>query len=123
MFPVTLPLKVFIQKNPYPKVFSALPTPNQRKTCIKHTFLTKKIMQKKNYRPTYPIFFRTVTGNKLFIFLGLATELIISRDLHFQEMPFGYSFHKVCIETSLLDVVWVYFKHLMGYLKKSRGEC
>ena len=29
-------------------------------------------MQKKSfYRPTYPIFFRTVTGNKEFIFLGL----------------------------------------------------
>ena len=35
---------LFIQKNPYPKAFSALPTPNQRKTCIKHTFLTKIIM-------------------------------------------------------------------------------
>ena len=47
-------LTSFIQKNPYPKVFSALPTPNQRKTCIKHTFLNKKIMQKKFI---YPIFF------------------------------------------------------------------
>ena len=40
-------LTSFIQKNRNPKVFSALPTPNQRKTCIKHTFLTKEIMQKK----------------------------------------------------------------------------
>ena len=26
------------------------------------------------YRPTYPIFFRTVTGNKQFLFLGLTVE-------------------------------------------------
>ena len=58
LFPVTLPKQVFIQKNLYPKFFSALPTPNQRKTCIKHKFLTKRIMKKRrNYRPTYPIFF------------------------------------------------------------------
>ena len=30
LFPVTLSLQVFIQKYPYPKVFSTLPTPNQR---------------------------------------------------------------------------------------------
>ena len=46
-------LTSFYQKNPYPKVFSAL---------IKHSFLTKEIMQKKCfYRPTYPYFFPTVT--------------------------------------------------------------
>ena len=28
--------------------------------------------KKKKYRPTYPIFFRTVTGNKQFLFLGLS---------------------------------------------------
>ena len=48
----------FYSKKPYPKVFSALPTPNQRKTCIKHTFLTKKIMQKKYFLLTFlPDFF------------------------------------------------------------------
>ena len=51
---------------------SPMPTPNQCKTCIKHTFLTKKIMQKKKL-PTYLpyFFFWTVTGNKQFLFLGL----------------------------------------------------
>ena len=73
MFPI--PKQVFIQKNPYPKVFSTLPTPNQRKTCIKHTFLTKKDNRNIfHYRPTYPIFFQTVTGNKQFLFLGLLTN-------------------------------------------------
>ena len=38
LFPVTLPLQVLIQKNPYPKRIFSLPTPNQRKTCIKHIF-------------------------------------------------------------------------------------
>ena len=72
LFPVTLPLQVFIQKNPYPKVFISLSTPNQRKTCINHTFLTKKIMKKKIFLPIYlPYFFQTVTGNKQFIFLRL----------------------------------------------------
>ena len=39
-------LTSFYSKNPYPKVFSPLPTPNQRKTCIKHTFLPKRIIKK-----------------------------------------------------------------------------
>ena len=57
----------------WPKVFSALPTPNQRKTCKKYTFLTKKIMQIFFFTslPT-PYFFQTVTGNKQYFFLGLA---------------------------------------------------
>ena len=68
-------LTSFYSENPYPKVFSTFPTPNQRKTCIKHTFLTKKIMQEFFfYRPTYPIFLRTVTGNKQFLFLGLKNQ-------------------------------------------------
>ena len=52
-------LTSFYSKISLPKVFTALQTPNQRKTCIKHTFLTKKIMQWKIffYRPTYPFFF------------------------------------------------------------------
>ena len=75
LFPVTLPYQVFIQKNPYPKVFSTLQTPNQRKTCIKDTFLTKKIKEKKKL-PTYlPYFFWTVTGNKQFLFLGLIGQV------------------------------------------------
>ena len=51
-------LTSFYSKNPYPKVFSALPTPNQRKTCVKNIFLTKKIMQKKKitYLPTLCFF-------------------------------------------------------------------
>ena len=67
-------LTSFIQKNTYPKVFLPLPTPNQCKTCIKLTFLTKKKTKKKRrfYWPTYPISFLTVTGNKQFIFLGLS---------------------------------------------------
>ena len=70
LFPVTLPLQVFIFKNPYAKVFSALPTPNQRKTCIKHTFLTKKIIQKKYILPTYPypIFFGWLQETNNFFF-------------------------------------------------------
>ena len=67
-------LTSFYQKNPYPKFFSALPTQNQCKTCIKHTFLTKKIMQKFFFLPTYlPYFFSdryTNTGNNIF-FLAL----------------------------------------------------
>ena len=61
--------QVFIQKNAYPKVFSALPTPNQCNTCIKHTFLTKNNTKKKDFTdlPTL-FFFRTVTGNKQFFF-------------------------------------------------------
>ena len=39
-------------------------------------------MQKKSfYRPTYPIFFRAVTGNKQFIFLGLIDYYITIKDL------------------------------------------
>ena len=56
MFPVTLPLQVFIQKNPYPKVFSALPTHNQRKTCIKHIFDLKN-SEKNFFLPTYLLYF------------------------------------------------------------------
>ena len=33
-------------KIPFPKFFSALPTPNQYKTCIKHKVLNNKITQK-----------------------------------------------------------------------------
>ena len=71
MFPVTLPSQVFIQKNPHPKVFSALQTPNQRITCIKHTFLTKKIMQKNNFTdlPTL-ISFRPLEEANNIIFLA-----------------------------------------------------
>ena len=65
-------LTSFYSKKCLPLSFFHLPTPNQRKTWIKHTFLTKKIMQKFFfYRPTYPIYLRTVTGNKQFLFLGL----------------------------------------------------
>ena len=39
LFPVTLPNKFLFKKIPTLKS-SALPTPNQHKTCIKHTFLT-----------------------------------------------------------------------------------
>ena len=47
----------FIQRNPYPKVFICPPNSYQCKTCIKHTFLTKKIMQF-FFLPTYlPYFF------------------------------------------------------------------
>ena len=53
LFPVTVPKRVFTQKNLYPKVFSALPTHNQHKifikperdiymSLIKHTFSNKK---------------------------------------------------------------------------------
>ena len=36
-------------------------------------------MQKnKNYRPTYPIFFQTVTGNKQYFFLGLSMNGLVS---------------------------------------------
>ena len=49
----------------YSKVFSTLPTPNQPKTCIKHTFLTKKIIKKK-ISTDLPI--------PLAIFLGLLQE-------------------------------------------------
>ena len=65
-------LIIFYFKKPYPSFFSALPTPDQRKTCIKHTFLTKKKNPPKIYiidLPTLFIFW-TVTGNKFF-FLGL----------------------------------------------------
>ena len=69
LFPVTLPYQFFIQKNSYPNFFSALPTPKQHKTRIKHTFLTKKIIpppQKKKKITDLPtlFLFRTVTGNK-----------------------------------------------------------
>ena len=93
LFPVTLPIQVFTQKNPYPKVFSALTIPSQRETCIKHTFLTKKIMQKKKKLPTYlPYFFRTITGNKQFLFLGLTGHL------RSQEESVKYLLTAVCSE-------------------------
>ena len=42
---------------------------NQHKTCIKHTFLTKRIIQKNIYFTDLPtLFFQTVTGNKQFLF-------------------------------------------------------
>ena len=71
-------LTSFYSKDPYPKVFSAFPTPNQRKTYIKHTFLTNKIMQK-SFLPSYPNFFQTVTGNKQYFFLGLILSLSAPR--------------------------------------------
>ena len=42
-------LTSFYQEKSLPKVFSAFSTPNQRKTCIKHKFLTKEIMPKKYF--------------------------------------------------------------------------
>ena len=59
-------LTSFYSKNPYPKVFSALPTSNQRKTCIKHTFLTQIIVQTFFYRPTYPFFLPLQETNNFF---------------------------------------------------------
>ena len=73
--PTLSSLQVFIQKIPTLKFFAAVPTPNQRKTCIKHTFLAKKIMKKMIFLLTHlPLFFRTVTGNKQFLFLGLIVK-------------------------------------------------
>ena len=76
-------LTSFYSKNPYPEVFSALPTPNQRKTCTKHTFLTKKIMHFffTFFLPTYPISFQTVTGNKHYFFLALLLFISINNEL------------------------------------------
>ena len=69
-----LTLTRFIQINAYPPKNSALPTPNQHKTCIKHTFLTRKIMQKKYfYLPTYPMFFRPLQETNNFFFRPYAT--------------------------------------------------
>ena len=60
-----------IQKNPYPKVFIAHPTPHQYKTCIKHTFLTKKIIHI-FFLPTYlPYFFSDRYRIQTISFLGL----------------------------------------------------
>ena len=50
-------LTSFYSKKTYSKVFSALATPNQRKTCIKHTFLTKIIIKKKNFTDLPTLFF------------------------------------------------------------------
>ena len=48
----------FHQKEyPYPKVFSTLPAPNQRKTCIKQTFLTKKLTKKNKHFTDLPNIF------------------------------------------------------------------
>ena len=43
-----------------------------------HIFDQKNYAKKKRrfYRPTYPIFFRTVTGNKQLFFLGLNRDMI-----------------------------------------------
>ena len=69
LFPLTLPLQVFIQKIPYPKVLSAIPTPNQRKTCRNHTFLTKKILKISFfYQPAFPIFFGPLQETNNFFF-------------------------------------------------------
>ena len=62
------PNKFLFKKIHTPKFFSALPTPNQRKTCIKHLLLTKKMMQK----PTYPIFFRPLQETNNIFLLALA---------------------------------------------------
>ena len=51
------PNKFLFQKIPTLKFFSALRTPNQSKTCIKHTFLTKKIMQKNIFYDLPTLFF------------------------------------------------------------------
>ena len=37
-------------------------------------FDQKNNAKKKFYRPTYPIFLRTVTGSKQFLFLGLSSK-------------------------------------------------
>ena len=67
----SLSQNIAIQTNPYPISFFTLPTPNQRKTCIKHTFLTKKIMQKNLFnRPTYPIFFIPLQETNNIFFLA-----------------------------------------------------
>ena len=56
----------FYSKKSLPIFFSALPTPKQRKTCIKHTFMNKKIIQFFFYRPTYPIFFVLLQETNIF---------------------------------------------------------
>ena len=52
--------KLFVSCNPtLTSFYPALPTPNQHKTCIKHTFLTKKIIppQKKKKITNLPTLF------------------------------------------------------------------
>ena len=93
-FPVPYPINKFLLKKiPTRKFFSALPTPNQRKTCIKHSFLTKKIVQFLKILPTYPypIFVGTVTGKQTFFFLSLR-PLLSSSSSFFEPWtyePFG----------------------------------
>ena len=64
--------RFLFKKIPTLKFFSALQTSNQHKTCIKHTFLTKKIMQTNFFhQPTYPIFFKPLQETKNIFLLVL----------------------------------------------------
>ena len=66
--------KLFVSCNPTltSYVFSALPTPNHRKTCIKHTFLIKKNIKKKSFTDLPTLFFPNCYWKRTFFFLGLA---------------------------------------------------
>ena len=70
LFPVTyLTLtRFFFQKIPIPNFFSALPTHNQRKKMHKTHIFDQKNYQFLKKIPTYPIFFRTITGNEQLFF-------------------------------------------------------
>ena len=75
------------------------------------------------YRPTYPILFQTVTGNKQFLFLGLIHQLfsfwkkglimqIIGADyqcIYDEKCCFNYAFHKAQAAPAVLEDAGVVF--------------
>ena len=72
-----------------------------------HIFDQKNNAKKiKDYWPTYPIFFRTVTGNKQFLFLGLIIDPADMFSAFTETIVFGEINKIGPIQT---DVAWVWF--------------
>ena len=112
LFPVTLPYQVFIPKNPYPS-FSALTTPNQRKTYIKHTFLTQKIMQFFFILPSYlPFFFSDRYRKQTISFFrpNITAKKYILCIIN--GIKFGHSCRWICI----CNNVSFHFNHWINFL-------
>ena len=64
-------------KKSLPKVFFHRPNSNQRKACIKHTFLTKKIMQKKDFTDLPTLFFSDRYRKQTIFVLGLMFSIAV----------------------------------------------
>ena len=99
------PNKFLFKKIPTLKFFSVLPTLNQRKTCLKHIFLTKKKWIFFFYQPTYPILFSDCYWKQTISFFR--PKYNRSR-WHVSSWYPGMNWltHSYCLEICLWSVVW-----------------